>query len=340
MFSPSLATSCWRRDSTLSPDSNSASPSAATSSLPAASARSATRSAKARKLSSLATKSVSQLISTSTAPLASAASTIAPSAATRPAFLSALASPLLRRCSIAASMSPPVSTSAFLHSIMPAPERSRSSLTWDAVILMILPCPLTWSQLPFWPASFLNPGSSRPAALRPFREIPQQPSPLAPARRRGRPSRPPPWPDLQGYLPVQLRRCRQPWPQFSWRSFSPLSWRSFSPPSWRPSCWPFSWPSSLPLRQLHCRRCRSDCLRRRVRRIRPCLRQPAAPRPCLRESHLRRAERTAGPNESHHRCPESHSRRLPGCGWYRPRPPPECPACGLPQWRCLRDRCQ
>ena len=46
----------------------------------------------------------------------------------RPAFLAASARPFLRRYSIAFSMSPPVSTSAFLQSIMPAPVRSRRSL--------------------------------------------------------------------------------------------------------------------------------------------------------------------------------------------------------------------
>ncbi len=49
-----------------------------------------------------------------------------PSAAMRAAFLSALASPCLRMSSAAASRSPLVSTSARLHSIMPAPVRSRS----------------------------------------------------------------------------------------------------------------------------------------------------------------------------------------------------------------------
>src|SRR5699024_7015032 len=64
--------------------------------------------------------------------------TTAPSAATRSDFFSALARPLLRSCSTAASMSPSVATSAFLHSIMPAPVRSRSSLTCDAEILIAL----------------------------------------------------------------------------------------------------------------------------------------------------------------------------------------------------------
>ena len=54
---------------------------------------------------------------------------IRPSPATRPAFLAAAARPFLRSQSIAASRSPPVSASAFLQSIMPAPVCSRSSLT-------------------------------------------------------------------------------------------------------------------------------------------------------------------------------------------------------------------
>ena len=54
-----------------------------------------------------------------------------------PAFLAAFAAPLLRMLSIASSMSPSVSVSAFLQSIMPAPVRSRSSLTWAAVIAIV-----------------------------------------------------------------------------------------------------------------------------------------------------------------------------------------------------------
>src|SRR5690606_8737112 len=57
-----------------------------------------------------------------------------PSAATRPAFLAAAARPLVRSQSIDASMSPLFSASAFLQSIMPAPVRSRGSLTRAAVI--------------------------------------------------------------------------------------------------------------------------------------------------------------------------------------------------------------
>src|SRR5690606_35304371 len=95
---------------------------------------SATAAVNLTKLSSLATKSVSEFTSTSTAlpPLWAVATR--PSAATRLAFLSALARPDLRRASAAASMSPLLSVSAFLHSIIPAPVRSRSYLTIEAVM--------------------------------------------------------------------------------------------------------------------------------------------------------------------------------------------------------------
>src|SRR5690606_9878903 len=52
-----------------------------------------------------------------------------PSAAVRSAFLAAFKPETLRRFSIASSMSPLASFSAFLHSIMPRPVRSRSSFT-------------------------------------------------------------------------------------------------------------------------------------------------------------------------------------------------------------------
>mmetsp|Transcript_3875 Transcript_3875/g.17843 ORF Transcript_3875/g.17843 Transcript_3875/m.17843 type:complete len:413 (-) Transcript_3875:4701-5939(-) len=54
---------------------------------------------------------------------------MAPSAATRPAFLSADAMPFLRSHLTASSMSPLHSVRAFLQSIMPAPDLSRSSFT-------------------------------------------------------------------------------------------------------------------------------------------------------------------------------------------------------------------
>ncbi len=99
----------------------------------------ATAFAKFLKLSVLATKSVSQLTSTSAPvqPQGVMYATTAPSAAIRPAFLAACASPFSRSQSMALSMSPSDSTSAFLQSIMPALVRSRSSLTRAAVIFAI-----------------------------------------------------------------------------------------------------------------------------------------------------------------------------------------------------------
>ena len=61
-----------------------------------------------------------------------------PSAATRPAFFAALARPLVRSQSTAASMSPLVSFSAVLQSIMPTPVFSRSSFTICAVMAIRL----------------------------------------------------------------------------------------------------------------------------------------------------------------------------------------------------------
>src|SRR5690606_41446167 len=71
-----------------------------------------------------ATKSVSELTST-TAALAPAVTTpTRPSAATRSAFLAALARPRVRSQSIAASMSPLVSARAFLQSIIRSEEHT------------------------------------------------------------------------------------------------------------------------------------------------------------------------------------------------------------------------
>ena len=83
-----------------------------------------------------ATKSVSELSSIMTARLAWPTTAMRPSAATRPAFLAALARPLVRSQSTAASISPPVSVSAALQSIMPAPVWSRSCFTIPAVMFM------------------------------------------------------------------------------------------------------------------------------------------------------------------------------------------------------------
>jgi len=85
-----------------------------------------------------ATKSVSELTSTTT-PLGPAVTApIRPSAATRPAFFAAFDRPFLRSQSIAACMSPAFSASACLQSIMPTPVVSRRSLTIAAVIVAIV----------------------------------------------------------------------------------------------------------------------------------------------------------------------------------------------------------
>src|ERR1700722_9227936 len=68
-------------------------------------------------------------------PLVGASATpMSPSAAIRPAFLAAFASPFLRSQSTAVSRSPPLSPSATLQSIIPAPVLSRSSFTMLAVM--------------------------------------------------------------------------------------------------------------------------------------------------------------------------------------------------------------
>ena len=110
--------------------------------MPAVSATSAIILTRPWKKSLRATKSVSELTSTTTPLVAFTDIPIRPSAAMRPAFLAALASPFLRRRSTAASISPLVSPSAPLQSIMPAPVRSRSSLTICAVMLAIEPYPV------------------------------------------------------------------------------------------------------------------------------------------------------------------------------------------------------
>src|SRR5580692_11259614 len=101
------------------------------------------------KCSLRATKSVSELTSTTTplVPLVSAA--IRPSAATRPAFLAAFDRPFLRSQSCAACMSPSLSVSAALQSIMPAPVDSRRSLTIAAVIVAIVAIALCLRR--WWP---------------------------------------------------------------------------------------------------------------------------------------------------------------------------------------------
>ena len=87
----------------------------------------------------LATKSVSALTSTITAFFSSAATAVAtmPSAAIRPAFLAAPASPFSLRNSTAFSISPSVAARAFLQSIIPAPVISLNSFTIAAVTAAI-----------------------------------------------------------------------------------------------------------------------------------------------------------------------------------------------------------
>src|SRR5215469_13889489 len=71
---------------------------------------------------------------------------IRPSAATRPAFFAAFDKPFLRSQSTAASRLPPLSASAALQSIMPAPVWSRSSFTMPALIVVVIavgPCRVT-----------------------------------------------------------------------------------------------------------------------------------------------------------------------------------------------------
>src|ERR1017187_995993 len=60
----------------------------------------------------------------------------------RPALLPAEEMPRLRRTTSPSAKSPLASTSAFLHSIMPAPVRSRSSFTSAAVISIIEVLPI------------------------------------------------------------------------------------------------------------------------------------------------------------------------------------------------------
>src|SRR5690349_2168747 len=88
-----------------------------------------------------ATKSVSELTSTTTPLVPDVTAPIRPSAATRPAFFAAFDRPFLRSQSWAAVMSPEVSVSAALQSIMPAPVDSRSSLTIAAEIVAIVEYP-------------------------------------------------------------------------------------------------------------------------------------------------------------------------------------------------------
>src|SRR3984885_6889961 len=85
-----------------------------------------------------ATKSVSELTSTRIPLLGVTATPISPSARARPAFFAALDRPFLGGQSTAASRLPPLSLSAALQSIMPAPVWSRSSFTMDALTVVVI----------------------------------------------------------------------------------------------------------------------------------------------------------------------------------------------------------
>src|SRR5271166_3354027 len=138
MFSPIVAMALAIASDTVPPPRKWAPSTVSTSAAGALSSATATMPRTSAWKSSLrATKSVSELTSTTTPTLSSTAMPTSPSAATRPLFLAALARPFLRSQSTAASMSPSVSLSAFLQSIIPAPVFSRRSLTSPAVIVAI-----------------------------------------------------------------------------------------------------------------------------------------------------------------------------------------------------------
>src|SRR3954464_5737287 len=138
MFSPIFCTSACRRASTL-PAVVSSEASSSTFAGARVATSSASDCAKRTKSSFLATKSVSELSSTSAPTLPSAASQapITPSAAMRLAALLALAPLLMRSSSSAFFRSPSHSAKAFLHSIIPRPVSSRSSFTSPALISAI-----------------------------------------------------------------------------------------------------------------------------------------------------------------------------------------------------------
>src|SRR3990170_8950924 len=115
--------------------------------------------ASSAKSSVLATKSVSQLTSTSAPELPSRHVQTTPSEAIREDFFAAAARPFLRRVSIAPSMSPPAAASAVLQSIMPAPVFSRRSFTIPDVIC--IPLDLPDRSGPWDPDLFLRPGGLR-----------------------------------------------------------------------------------------------------------------------------------------------------------------------------------
>ena len=136
MFSPIVAIFCVSSSATLRPVSGYAI--ALRASMSSASSASFARvDAKFWNSSLRDTKSVSEFNSIIAPRLPSTATATRPSAATRPDFFAAAARPFVRSQSTAASISPFVSFSAFLQSIMPAPDFSRNSLTNAAVTLIV-----------------------------------------------------------------------------------------------------------------------------------------------------------------------------------------------------------
>ena len=113
----------------------------ATASTPLAATSSASACASALNWSEPATKSVSLFSSTIAPTLPSRWSATTPCVASRSSRLALAARPFSRSQVLAASMSPSFSWSAFLQSIMPAPDESRSALTSCAVNDMELSSP-------------------------------------------------------------------------------------------------------------------------------------------------------------------------------------------------------
>ena len=137
-FSPILATFAVRTSLTVDPW-NGSSKKTSISRSPFTSASAAIASTNSTNSSFFDTKSVSELTSAIAATLLPSPKAIltSPSAAILPDFFCAFMIPFSRSQSTALSMSPSVSTSAFLQSIIPEPVSSRSSLTSAAVTAIV-----------------------------------------------------------------------------------------------------------------------------------------------------------------------------------------------------------
>ena len=140
MFSPILPIKPLRTSSKVGPKPSWAwgkAPKASMSAGWCLAINSAAACAKAKKLSFLVTKSVSQLTSNKAPVLPCMAVATTPSAVTRAAALLALLPNLTRNSSSALTKSPSASVKAFLHSIMGASVLARNSATMLAVIAAI-----------------------------------------------------------------------------------------------------------------------------------------------------------------------------------------------------------